>query len=79
MFWGLFCQDFKRPFYIWKKERAAQRKAAKKEINDYNKEHKINARIEQELRTAIRRLNINRNVGKPKPKWKFTEARGAMV
>jgi hypothetical protein len=31
------------------------------------------------LRTAIRQLNINYNVSKPKPKWKFTKARGAMV
>jgi hypothetical protein len=31
------------------------------------------------LRTAIRRLNVNRNVSKPKPKWKFTKGKGAMV
>jgi hypothetical protein len=27
----------------------------------------------------MRRLNVNRNVSRPKPKWKFTEGRGAMV
>jgi hypothetical protein len=27
----------------------------------------------------MRQLNINRNLSRRKPTWKFTEARGAMV
>ena len=38
----------------------------------------MNARIEWELETAMRRLRLSRNVGGPKPKWKYTAARGAM-
>jgi len=48
-------------------------------MDDYNTEHEMTARIEWELRTAMRRLNINRVPSGPKPTWKFTEARGAMV
>jgi hypothetical protein len=78
MFWGAFSWDYKGPFHIWAKETAAQKKAAQKEINDYNGAHEMNARIEWELRTAMRRLNINRNPPGRKPTWKFTAARGAM-
>jgi hypothetical protein len=39
----------------------------------------MNAQIEWELRTAMKHLNVNRNLSRPKPKWKFTEANGAIV
>jgi hypothetical protein len=48
-------------------------------MNDYNGEHEMNARIEWELRTAMRRLSINCNPSGRKPTWKFTEAYEAMV
>jgi len=48
-------------------------------MDDYNGTHKMNERIELELRTAIRRLNVSRNLPGPKPKWKFIEAYGAIV
>jgi hypothetical protein len=38
----------------------------------------MNARIEWELETAMRRLNMNRNVGGCKPMWKYTAACGAI-
>jgi hypothetical protein len=79
MFWGAFSWDHKRPFHIWNKETAAQKAAAKAEIDQYNGAHEMNARIEWELRTAMRRLNIRRNPSGPKPQWKFTRARGAMT
>jgi hypothetical protein len=39
----------------------------------------MNARIEWELETAMRRLNMNRRPGGRKPTWKYTAARGAMM
>jgi hypothetical protein len=45
---------------------------------------KMNARLEPECRleweieTGVRRLNVRRNVGGPKPKWKFTEETGKL-
>ena len=38
MFWGggAFSWDHKSPFYIWKRETAAQKKAAQKEMDEYN-------------------------------------------
>ena len=67
MFQGTFSQDHKGPFHIQAKETAKQKKAAQKEIDDYNREHEINTQIKQELETAMRRLNVNRNLGGRKP------------
>jgi hypothetical protein len=78
MFWGAFSWDHKGPFHIWAKETAKQKKAAQKEIDDYNGEHEINAQIEWELETAIRRLNVNRNPSGRKPQWKYIATQGAM-
>jgi hypothetical protein len=39
----------------------------------------MSARIEWELETAIRRLNINRKPRDRKPTWKYTPACGAMT
>jgi hypothetical protein len=58
------------PFHIWAKETAAQ-----KEIDDYNGAHEMNAQIEWELETGMRRLNVNRNPSGRKPTWKYTAAR----
>jgi hypothetical protein len=68
MFWGAFSWDYKSPFHIWTKETAKQKKAAQKEIDDYNGKHEMNAQIEWELETAMRRLNMNYNPGGHKPK-----------
>src|ERR1700730_16681880 len=38
----------------------------------------MNAQIEWELETAMKRLNMNCNSGSCKPKWKYTAACGAM-
>jgi hypothetical protein len=43
MFWGSFLYDYKRLFHIWKKETAKQKKAAQKEINNYNASYKMDA------------------------------------
>jgi len=48
-------------------------------MDDYNGEHEMNARIKWELETAMRRLNIRRNLGGRKPTWRFTAAHGAMT
>ena len=45
MFWSAFSKDHKGPFHIWVKETAKQQKVAQKEIDDYNGEHEMNARI----------------------------------
>lgn len=36
MFWGCFSYDYKGPYHIYKSETAAQKKAAKKVMDDYN-------------------------------------------
>jgi hypothetical protein len=79
MFWACFSWDKKGPFHIWKKEKAAQKKAAQAEIDAYNSVHEMEARCEWELSTAMRRLRLGRNPGGKKPVWKFTAARGAMT
>jgi hypothetical protein len=50
-------------------------------MDDYNGEHKMNARIEWELATAIQRLNINQPGwhSSRQPTWKFTAANVAMT
>jgi hypothetical protein len=77
MFWDAFSWDHKGPFHIWAKETAAQKKAAQKQIDDYNGEHETNARIEWVYETAMRRLRLN--LGGSKPTWKYTAACGAMT
>jgi hypothetical protein len=36
MFWGCFSYDKKGPFYIWKAETAAQKKAAEADLKAQN-------------------------------------------
>lgn len=79
MFQGSFSYDYKGLFHIQNKEIAKQKKAAQKEIDDYNASYKMDARIEQELQTAIRRLNIRKRPGGRKPVWKFIKKNGAMT
>lgn len=67
MFQDSFSYNHKGPFHIWKKETAKQKKAAQKEIDDYNASHEMDARIEWELQTAMRRLNIRRRLRGKKP------------
>jgi hypothetical protein len=67
------------PCHIWNKETAKQKKAAQREMNDYNATHEMDARIEWELEITMRRLNIRRNPRGRKPTWKFTAARGAIT
>jgi hypothetical protein len=78
MWWSAFSWDHKGPYHIWAKETTAQKKAAQKEIDEYNGAHEMSARIEWELETAMRRLNVNRNPSGRKPTWKYTAKRGAM-
>jgi len=81
MLWASFSYDHKGLFHIWKKETAAQKKAAQMVIDEYSAAHEVDVRIEWTLETAMRRLNLNWP-GKPDgrtPVWKFTAARGAMI
>jgi hypothetical protein len=79
MFWGAFTWDAKCKPHIWEKKTPAEKKAAAKEIKKWNEKNEERLKVEWELETAIRRLNIVRNPGGRKPEWKFTAKTGKQV
>ena len=78
MFWSCFSYDQKGPCHIWEDKTAKEKKEAKKWIEEVNALLEPECKANQELETAIRRLNVRRNVGGPKPKWRFTEKTGRL-
>ena len=70
MFWGCFSYEKKGPFHIWKAETAAEKKECVADLAKINADLEPEAKSQWELVTAMRRVGL-RNVGGPKPKWKF--------
>ena len=58
MFWGCFLYNKKGPFYIWKKETTAEKRAAAIDLEARNAEIEPQNREIWELETAIRCINI---------------------
>jgi hypothetical protein len=79
MFWGCFTYNKKGPFYIWKAETAAQKKATEADLKAKNALIEESNKVEWELTTVIRRVNLNRSAGGKKPEWKHTKETGAIV
>lgn len=77
MWWSCFSYDEKGPYHIWEDETPKQ-KEAKKWMDEMNARLEPECRLEWEIETGMRRLNIRRNVGGPKPKWRFTEKTGKL-
>ena len=79
MFWGCFSYDYKGPCYIWKTETAQEKIAAEKEFTKLNKALEPIAKIEWELATSMRRVNLNRRPGGRALKWKWNKANGKLI
>jgi hypothetical protein len=67
MFWGCFSYYKKGPFHIWKQETTAQKKAAEADLQARNKAIEAQNRENWELETAMRQVNITRNLRGKKP------------
>ena len=78
MFWGCFSYDKKGPCHIWKNETAAEKRACEADLARMNADLEPEAKAQWELETAMRRIKL-RNLGGPKPKWKFTAATGKVT
>ena len=79
MFWGCFSYNKKGPFHIWKKETAAEKRAAAIDLEARNAEIEPQNREIWELETAMRRINITRNLSGRRPTWRHTTATGAFI
>lgn len=78
MFWGCFSYDKKGPCYIWPKETKAEKDAAEAYIDQWNTDNKPRLQREWEITTGLRRMGL-RNLGGPKPRWRFTKKTGRMT
>ena len=78
MFWGCFSYDQKGPCHIWEDETPAEKKEAKKWLEERNAELEPLCKQAWELKTALQRLRITRNVGGPKPRWRWCEKTGKL-
>ena len=78
MFWGCFSYDKKGPCHIWKNETAAEKRECAADLAKINAALEPEAKMQWELETAMRRMGL-RNLGGPKPKWKFTAETGKVT
>lgn len=76
MFQGAFAYDYKCELYIWEKETAAEKKAAKLELKTWNNTNEERLKAEWEIENGVRRLNINRNLGGPRLQQYFNASTG---
>ncbi|ERF72881.1 hypothetical protein EPUS_08494 [Endocarpon pusillum Z07020] len=79
MFWGCFSWDKKGPCHIWTKETAQERKKADEELVELNQALEPMLKMEWELSTKMRRMNLRRRPAGKKPQWKFTKKNGKLV
>jgi transposase len=79
MFWGCFSWDKKGPCHIWTKETAHQRKEADKELIKLNEALEPALKMEWEISTGMRRMNLRRRPSGKKPQWRFTKKNGKLV
>lgn len=75
MFWGCFSYDRKGPCHIWEAETAAEKKECTRDLEILNARLEPEKKVEWELTTGVRRMGL-RNLGGPKPQWKFTKDTG---
>ena len=78
MFWGSFSYDKKGPCFCWGKESAAEKKAAKKEIDAWNEQLEPVCKEDWEITNGIRRLAL-RNLPGRRPTWRWTRKTGKLV
>lgn len=78
MFWGCFSYNKKGPCHVWKKETAAEKKAATQYMDKLNMELEPQKKLEWELETGIRRMGLRNKPGK-KPQWRFDKSIGKIV
>jgi hypothetical protein len=78
MWWSCFSYDEKGPYHIWEDETPKQKKEAKKWMDEMNARLMPKCKLEWEIDMGMRRLNVRRNVGGPKSKWRFTEKTGKL-
>lgn len=78
MFWGCFTYDVTGPCHIWKPETIPEKKAATVYLDALNTELEPHKKLDWELENGLRRLNL-RNLGGPKPQWKFTPETGKIT
>jgi len=76
---GLLSYDKKGPCHIWKKEIAAEKKEAAKQIAKLSKTLELVVKAQWELTAGLARPNLARNPPGRKPVWKFTKERGAIT
>lgn len=79
MFWACFSYDKKGPCHVWKPETVAEKKAATIEIARLNEEAEPAMKMEWELATGIKRLNLRQKTPGKQPVWKFDKSHGAMA
>jgi hypothetical protein len=78
MFWGAFSYYIKGPCHIWKDETAAEKKAAKRDLEERNTLVEEANRRMWELETGMRRMGLRNKPGR-KPQWRHTEKNGAFM
>ena len=78
MFWGCFSYDKKGPCHIWKTETAAEKRECEADLAKINAALEPECKAQWELETGLRRMGL-RNLGGPKPKWKFTVETGKVT
>lgn len=79
MFWGAWTYDRKGPCHIWKAETAKEKKTAIEDLKQMNEANESIAKINWELETGIKRMNLRRKPGGQPPTWKYDKAHGAAV
>jgi len=79
MFWACFSWDHKGPCHVWTRETTQERREAEKELAELNNALHDQLKMEWELQTAMRRLNLRQRPPGKKPQWKFIKANGKLV
>jgi endonuclease IV len=64
--------------HIWEDETEKEKKEAKKWIDKMNAKLEAECKAAWELETAMKRLNMRRNLPRRKSKWRFTETTGKL-
>ena len=78
MFWACFSYNKKGPCHVWEEETTKEKKEAKEWMEKMNEKLEPKCKLAWEIETAMRRLNITRNLGGTKPKWKWCEKTGKL-
>ena len=79
MFWGCFSYDKKGPMHIWNTETAQEHRAADIELATINSVREPELKAQWEIQTAMRRMNLRRQLPGRKPQQKFSEKTDKLV